>query len=607
MSKNRSFCEEAIGILGEIEASFSKIADGELKRKEIASLAEKASVKMRLLADLVAENNTTKPTGSISAIKSMNTLILLDYSLDDLCRKIVEILVFEMGFCNASILLFNNERETLELMAAFGLKDSEKPPDFAYNKGLSFKPGRGTAGKAFLEGHTIIIEDMEDSEDKETMQTAVDIKTLISLPIIVETEKIGVINLSYENRTEIDDATKQEIDLIKGIVGYILLAYTKDRSLKQSNTELKDKIRIQGTYFAQILENLPVAVCELSFDNNEFFITQANPAFYRISGTPPEIIDPKLAVYFQEKETYKKAVKELIMNKKYALNGTMMRKFDGSDFIGDIFLDQSSVGEKNLYSIVVIDKTDEYKLEQRFIQSDKINSLGRLAEGISHDIKNLFSGVTLALQALQKKLEDASGIEKYVNMISDSANRGVTLSNDLLEFARGKTPELRKIQIETVIENCVNVVKSAILPKINLRIYLPDKVLPGIKGDLSQLEQALFNLIINAKDSIIGKGEITIKAGETAREGKSLIFVEVSDNGIGIPKNIIRNIFDPFFTTKSKSYGSGLGLSITYRIVKNHGGDILVKSTEGEGSVFTLEFPVFQKDEYTDISEIIVS
>lgn len=602
MSGKKPFCEEVLRTLGEIESLLSLNEDAGLifEKKEV--ILEQIRCLSRIASDKIKIN----PLRTLSAIKEMNSLVILDLSIDELCRKIVEILVNKMGFCNASMLLFNHEKEILELSAAFGRKDSENPPDFAYNRSLSFKPGSRAAGRAFLEGHTVIIEDVGEAEEADLIQTSIKIETLVSFPVIVESEKIGVINASYESKKEIDEQNRFELEAIKGVISYILLAYTKDRSLKKSSTELIDKIRIQGTYYSQILESLPVAVCELYFDNNEFYISQANPAFYRISGTDKTAENPKLSVFFQEKEAYLKAVNELIMKKKYVFTGAMLRKFDGSELIGDIFLEQASLEEKNLYSIVIIDKTDEYRLEQRLIQSDKISSLGRLAEGISHDIKNIFSGVNLALQALQKKLEGVQGAERYINMISDSTNRGITLSNDLLEFAHGKAPELRKIQIETVIENCVNVVKSSILPKINLKVVFTDEPLPGIKGDLSQLEQAIFNILINAKDSIIGKGEIIIRAGETEREKGKFVSVEITDNGIGIPKNIIKNIFDPFFTTKTKKYSSGLGLSITYRIVKNHGGEIYVRSTEGQGSVFTMEFPIYTQEDKIDPFEAII-
>ncbi|MBN1619968.1 GAF domain-containing protein, partial [candidate division WOR-3 bacterium] len=375
MGEKKPFCEEVLRALGEIESLLSLNEDAGLvfEKKEI--LLEQ----IRCLSRRASDKLKVNPLRTLSAIKQMNALVILDYSLDELCRKIVEILVNEMGFCNASMLLFNHEKEILELSAAFGGKDFEKPPDFAYNRSLSFKPGSRAAGRAFLEGHTIIIEDVGNDEEADWIQTSIKIETLVSFPVIVESEKIGVINASYESKKEINEQNRFELEVIKGVIGYILLAYTKDRSLKQSSTELIDKIRIQGTYYSQILESLPVAVCELYFDSNEFYISGANPAFYRISGTDKSAANPKLSIYFQEKEAYLKAVNELIMKKKYVFTGAMLRKFDGSELIGDIFLEQSSLEEKNLYSIVIIDKTDEYRLEQRLIQSDKISSLGRLA------------------------------------------------------------------------------------------------------------------------------------------------------------------------------------------------------------------------------------
>lgn len=239
--------------------------------------------------------------------------------------------------------------------------------------------------------------------------------------------------------------------------------------------------------------------------------------------------------------------------------------------------------------LVIRDITAEREMELRVIQSEKLAALGQIIAGVAHELNNPLSAINGFSELLLKNAPD-DDVRGMADKINRSAMRAGSIVQDLLVFSRAPKLEKTKVNIRGMFAETLDIVSEALhATKINVSVDVSDDIV--ISLDKPQMERVLLNLITNAihaiKDS--GKGDRIILKGY--KENNQVI-IEVSDNGTGIPMDVAPRIFEPFFTTKGFGKGTGLGLSICYNIVKAHGGDISVKSKEGEGTTFLIELPL---------------
>jgi signal transduction histidine kinase len=228
------------------------------------------------------------------------------------------------------------------------------------------------------------------------------------------------------------------------------------------------------------------------------------------------------------------------------------------------------------------------KRNQQLIHAQKLASLGRLTSGVAHELNNPLNNISTSIQILIEeinennldyKMELLTGAEKEVE-------RGKEIVRSLLEFARERTLTLKQVNFRDLVNAAVKNVKAEIPDNISLKVEVPDDIQANVG---LRIRNVIINLITNAVHAMKDGGEITIRAYKELDKGG--FSFQVSDTGEGIPKNIINKIFDPFFTTKEVGKGSGLGLSITYGIVEQHGGHITVSSEVGKGTTFTCFLP----------------
>ena len=232
------------------------------------------------------------------------------------------------------------------------------------------------------------------------------------------------------------------------------------------------------------------------------------------------------------------------------------------------------------------------------VQSSKMAALGKMAAGIAHEINNPLA-VMAEMAGWMKdllKMEDmahSENLQEFTNAVSKiefHVNRAKTVTHRLLGFARRMEPVSETVHLNQVLDETIDFLENdARYRNIDIQTdYAPD--LPTITSDSSQLQQVFLNILNNGIDAIGKDGEILIKTKYIAKN--NALAVEITDNGPGIPKETLNKIFDPFFTTKEVGKGTGLGLSIVYSIVEKLGGRIMVASEPGEGTTFTIYFPV---------------
>jgi len=225
------------------------------------------------------------------------------------------------------------------------------------------------------------------------------------------------------------------------------------------------------------------------------------------------------------------------------------------------------------------------RTHERLLQSQKLASLGILASGIAHEINNPLGGMFNCVQMLKQHSTDSESRERYMRLLNDGLNRIESTVGKLLWMARKDEKIPVVVDIKRSLDNIYAFVEYQM--KMNYITYRED-VQDGtsILIDPHDLHQVLMNLIINAVQSMKDGGVLSV----SAHKNNGTVMIEMSDSGEGIDKEDLNNIFDPFYTTKMPGEGTGLGLWVTYEIIKSYNGEIFVESETGKGSKFTLQF-----------------
>ena len=246
--------------------------------------------------------------------------------------------------------------------------------------------------------------------------------------------------------------------------------------------------------------------------------------------------------------------------------------------------------KENLISVIeyVKDITEEQRLQEQLIQSEKLAGIGILAAGVTHEINNPLSGI-IGMAEIALEEEDPSKSEDYLRDILNCAHRIGEIVKGLKSYSRvAKKEDLSPVNLNEVLEESLKMVQLAI-KKDTVEVVKKFQPVEKIKANIGEIQQVFTNLITNAFQAMDGRGG---KLVLSTRSLKDLVEVKVSDDGMGIPQKYVNQIFDPFFTTKNPGEGTGLGLNIVYRIVTKYEGTIDVESTEQVGTTFTIKFPI---------------
>jgi PAS domain S-box-containing protein len=337
-------------------------------------------------------------------------------------------------------------------------------------------------------------------------------------------------------------------------------------------------------------------------------IEYVNPAFTSTTGyTYAEVVgkSPRILKSGMHDQTlYQEMWKTLDMGKVW--RGRLVnKKKDGTIYTQETSI--SPIRDENgnvvCYVAVTHDISETLSLQEQLLQSQKMESIGRLAGGIAHDFNNMLMGIMGYTEMASEKIPDNHPARKDLDAVMHTSKRTAILTRQLLTFARKESIKPVVLDLNASVPNTLGLLKRLIGESIQLK-WEPGEITGRVKMDPGQIDQILANLCVNAKDALQDKnnGVITIRTGNTHisitdttdypdAEPGDYIFCSVQDNGCGIPEAIQENIFDPFFTTKGVGEGTGLGLSTVYGILKQNKGFISVKSELNLGTNITLYFP----------------
>ncbi len=256
---------------------------------------------------------------------------------------------------------------------------------------------------------------------------------------------------------------------------------------------------------------------------------------------------------------------------------------------------------------IIRDITERTHLEQQLAQAQKMESIGLLAGGIAHDFNNILGGILGYASFMKMKIDPTDPFYKYLEIIEKGAEHAADLTSQLLAFARGGQYNIKPTNLNSVIRETIKIIRRTFDRSIEIQTSFENN-LPNVEADSGQLQQVVMNLCVNARDAMPTGGKMTVSTSLTAfsqdeinvnpnaKEGPYVV-MEVSDTGVGMNEEVTGRIFEPFFTTKKHGHGTGLGLSMVYGVVKNHGGFLQVDSQIGQGSRFRIYLPATEKEE----------
>jgi PAS domain S-box-containing protein len=339
-----------------------------------------------------------------------------------------------------------------------------------------------------------------------------------------------------------------------------------------------------------------------------------NPGAERIKGyTAQEIIGEHFSRFYTEEDRIagvpREALRTAAEKRRFTAEGWRVRK-DGTRFWAMVVIDPVYEADKLIgFAKVTRDLTErrEAQLElersrEQLLHAQKMEAIGQLTGGLAHDFNNMLAGISGSLELMQMRMAQGrfTDIERYIASAQGATARASALTNRLLAFARRQTLDPKPVNTNRLIANLEDMVQRTVGPTIQLETVL-GVGLWTILCDSNQLENALLNLCINARDAMPDGGRLVIETANTAvdqRAGRErdmepgqYVAVSVTDTGTGMSPDVQSHAFDPFYTTKPKGQGTGLGLSMVYGFAKQSGGQARIYSEVGAGTTVRIYLP----------------
>lgn len=373
--------------------------------------------------------------------------------------------------------------------------------------------------------------------------------------------------------------------------------------LNRARAEGVDPLRAAEVRFMRFFNNAPMAIATVDKSGH---IVRTNGRFARLVQDVLPTGDEKRSIYAALVERDRAALETalaLAVEGKSDIAPVESALAGAGERSGQLFVAPVEDSEKDAEAAIVylLDTTDKKSLELQFAQSQKMQAVGQLAGGIAHDFNNVLSAIMMATDFLLNAHKPTDPSFQDIMQVKQNANRAAALVRQLLAFSRRQTLRPQVLDLNEALSDLTMLLRRLIGEKVKLEpVHTRD--LWAVKVDISQFEQVIVNLAVNARDAMPEGGKLTVRtANITTADAAKLAYrgmpaaeyvvVEVSDTGTGIPPEIVDKIFEPFFSTKEVGKGTGLGLSTVYGIVKQTGGFIYVDSGAGEGTTFRIYLP----------------
>ncbi len=374
---------------------------------------------------------------------------------------------------------------------------------------------------------------------------------------------------------------------------------TLEHRIEERTAQLLSKEALIATFYNHSSEYHAVLA---ETDDGQFRYEEANPALLRMYGkTREELIGHTVNEVFNPE-----TAAQLTSHLRACLTAGMPYRYERQN--GDAIVEAVATpvleadGKTRRLVASARDITESRRLEQQLRQSQKMEAVGQLTGGLAHDFNNLLTGITGSLELIEKRFEQRrlNEIDRYLHAAKGAAKRASALTHRLLAFSRRQTLDPKPTDVNSLVSDMEDLIRRTIGPHITFE-FVGAIGLWKTLADSHQLENALLNLCINARDAMPHGGRLTVETcnrwiderGARARDlaPGQYISLCVSDNGTGMSADVISRAFDPFFTTKPLGEGTGLGLSMVYGFARQSGGQTRIYSEEGKGTMVCLYLP----------------
>jgi two-component system, NtrC family, sensor kinase len=421
------------------------------------------------------------------------------------------------------------------------------------------------------------------------------------VPCVVRGRMVAVIGLGRASDGSL--LSSEDLDILQTVSGYVAVA-VENSLLYQEQEKRAEELALLKEFNESIVESVNVGLLAV---NESGSITRCNSTFEEMLGLSREetigkfvedIFDRGFALNL-ENILGKSRWHLTEIRHAYKLHTTSV---DGKSLILNVAVAPlRSVSHNQTGAIIVLENvTSRVKLEETLQQSEKLSSIGLLAAGVAHEVNTPLTGVSSYTQMLLGMIPETDPKHALLLKVQKQTERASNIAGTLLNFSRGgNSTEFIEIDINKLLDDTLQLLEPQ-MRKSQVEIvknYSDEE--STVLGNAGKLQQVFTNLILNARDAMLGGGTITLM---TALNENGEVLVEVADTGEGISPENLSKIYDPFFTTKGVGSGTGLGLAVSYGIVQEHAGSIEATSKPGEGTTFHLVFPQFQKQRQRAVS-----
>jgi two-component system NtrC family sensor kinase len=481
----------------------------------------------------------------------------------------------------------------VDRLAVF-LEDATRPGRFVLSRSMGLRPEGpldlsflDSAGPA-LERGCLFFESARSAGESESVSRTLeelDLNYFIACRFHDRTAAI----LGLGKTVDGDYLSSDDLELLSTIAGYVAIAIENAR-LYQSLEQKALQIERLKDFSENIVESLRIGVLTVDLED-------------RVESWNPQLED---LLEIPRSEALHRTIEEVLPRD---LSGEIASRA-ASDHVSGIYRFHLNTGSNRhlvinasiapllakdgarLGRLVLLDDiTQRVRLEDQMVQTEKLTSLGLLAAGVAHEVNTPLAVISNYIQMLAKQIPADDPRQRTIERIVKQTFRASEIVNNLLNFSRTGGAEPVEVDLNSVLEETLILVQHPFkTARVNVVKSYTEK-LPPVLGSTTRLQQVFLNLFMNARDAMPGGGMLEVRTG--AHNGS--VEIEVTDTGAGIPPEHLHRIFDPFFTTKPSGRGTGLGLSVSYGIIKEHAGKVDVRSTPGKGTSFRLEFPVARK------------
>ncbi len=518
-------------------------------------------------------------------------------NLDEMLRSVADRLVHTLSIQHVAFFLSDEGEDQFRLHMAIGNRKerSQKP---AQELDLGFLTAHPDKPYLFFERTRRLLDVVSHDWPISVRSTIAELDLTYYFPCTIRGRTIAYLGLSRTDKG--DFLSTDDVELLTTLSGSVSIAIENARLYRSLQRKVDEYERLKE-FSENIVESINVGILAADLEDR---VESWNTQIERLTGIPRQAaLGRRLAELFPADlcERFDQArgaagvhniYKFVLPGANGASNGNGAGGPHPAHTLNVAIAPLVSKEMQQIGRLIIFDDiTDRDELERQLVQADKLSSIGLLAAGVAHEVNTPLAVISTYAQMLAKQISGDEQKSKLLDKIAKQTFRASEIVNSLLNFSRTSTTAYVELDMNRVVQDTLNLIEHQLEKSaIAVRLDLKESALT-VKGNSGKLQQVFLNLFLNARDAMESGG--TLAVSTWTEDGFARI--EVSDNGQGISPENLGRIYDPFFTTKGARKGTGLGLAVTYGIVREHGGNIKVESRPGAGSRFEVELPLARK------------